>query len=56
MGKTPIPRIGKEFFWLPTPDFHIPTGYQGRSPWLVSLTRISPKIPTPFSPFTIILH
>ena len=22
-------------FWLLTPDFHIPTGYQGRSPWLV---------------------
>src|SRR5438874_7250623 len=23
-------------FWLLTPDFHIPKGYQGRSPWLVS--------------------
>ena len=23
-------------FWLLTSDFHIPKGYQGRSPWLVS--------------------
>ena len=22
-------------FWLLTPDFHIPKGYQGRSPWLI---------------------